>query len=193
MADNLFLPDCGCDEVVSPAFEDVSESCPLPLVESEVKRLFLSHVVPAGTHVSPADWTLLADWTAVIDNSNTTGTKVKWLRGKGSVASTPGAEIIRSGHVKTTLEDTNTLTFTVDSISPEIYSFLQAIKNCPSLFYIWIETVGGFLFGAPLGIKVSSKVIPFKLDEGVDAYETYQIILEWKANTFPLRIVSPFA
>jgi hypothetical protein len=188
MSDNLFRPICNCADVGTPEIEDISEQCPPDSIFSEVQRIFISDGIE---HPEPVDWTNAANWTSILDNTNTDGTKIKWLRVIGNVAFTKGGEILNPGHVKTTLENTYVLDATITGVTALIYEFLATLENCPSLPYIWFETVGGYLFGMQAGIKLTEKTLPFELAEGEDAYERYHLIMSWKSKTRPLRIVSP--
>lgn len=190
MADNEFIVPCVCDESPFIAIDDISLNCPADGIYSEIQYLLLADSTQSPA-VVPTDWTLALDWAAVIDNATVDGTKIKQLVGIGNVASGEPTARLMPGRRTVYGETTYTLTFTLKSITATIYTFLQKLENCPSLPIFWFVTTGGYMFGAPTGIVASTKRFPFTLAEGEDSYEEYQIILEWKAQTRPLRIVSP--
>jgi hypothetical protein len=190
MADNEFIIPCLCDDSAFITITDVDPDCP-PIGDlSEVVYLLLSDTSQAVPPV-PADWTLPADWAAVIDNAVNDGTKIKKLIGVGRVESGEPTTRLMPAHKTIYGETTYTLTFRLKSPDQTLYDFLQKLENCPSLPNFWFVTVGGYMFGAPEGIVSASMRPVFALAEGEDSYEEYDIIINWKSRTRPLRIASP--
>ena len=190
MPDNQFIAACACDGTGFSALPEQNINCPLDAFQSEIVGIALSDTSQAVPPV-PLDWTLAVDWDLVIDNTDATGARIKYLLGIGNVTSGEPAVRVMPGFRSIYGEATYTLTFNLLDMSAEIHTWLQNMENCPSLPLLWFVTVDGIMFGAPTGIVTSSKRFPFVLNEGEESYETNQIILEWKAKTRPMRITSP--
>lgn len=189
--DNIFSVVCPTDCTSTwVAIEDLNPACAGPLAKSEVNYLYM--MLPE-TGVGPADWTDAAAWATVIDNSDTTGVKVKALPVVGNVPAEERADIPLSNGYVAKGDGTFTLTAKIQPLTAGLYDWLRSLQ-CPgtSLPKFWFTDRGGNMFGKDVvGIQAKSVAVNFILEEGDESYEYANIILVWEAATFPDRIVSP--
>lgn len=138
-------------------------------------------ILPADAR-GPSNWQSASDWESVIDNSDTTGLKAKYIGGVGSLPNptketvTIGktTKIVRDRLFRLTLETTR-----ISSATLEVADWFRCnYRN----FKFWFETVEGRLFGGPTGISVCFSDADMPLGGGVNDLVTISLILEFGSN-----------
>jgi hypothetical protein len=141
----------------------------------------------------PTDWTATADWATAIDNSDLTDVNVKQLSVIGSIPEPERPEIIMPAQTIIYREGTYTATFQVRSLPDGVYEYLQKLQCGRIKPKFWYTSLGGYMYGSPEGIQSSSIQVNFIKETGTEAYDSANIVLQWKAETEPLRIDNPLA
>jgi hypothetical protein len=146
------------------AFLTCGDTCALvPDLPTLVERQFCHTFTPeysqiCGIILLPADargpdnWQEASDWESVIDNTDTTGLKAKYLGGVGSLPN-PTKETITIGKntriVRNRLFRLSLETTRINDNALELADWFRCNYN---KFRFWFETVEGRLFGGPTGI-----------------------------------------
>lgn len=144
------LPITLCSDYDLPVFP-VSQDCvSYPQLHSQVSGLV---ILPYGA-TPPGDWTSIDDWTATIDNTDTSGTKARYLVGKGSFLLNQQVQATLSGgRLVENRERSYRLTFNVLNMDEGHYDFGRKLQNNVRSFSIWLETLGDRMIGGDIGIK----------------------------------------
>jgi hypothetical protein len=112
--------------------------------------IFLPNAAPL-----PTDWTSPSDWEEVIDNELTNNSKGRYIIGSGEV---PVPEKFIGEYpkkIRRVLDRRYTVRMEVVNLSNNQYEFIRLLQCGDLKCRIWIETVGGLLFGGPSGIVPS--------------------------------------
>ena len=153
----------------------------------------INHVYLLGSAAGPADWTVPANWSGLVDNT-TADTTIKDLRGIGDVGE---HEVL----VTYTMADGNeidgekewTLTLDINNVGDTLYDELRELQCGKKKPNFWYTTRGGFMFGQQDGIEAAKYTVQFPKDRGDDSAERAIVIISWKGSVDPQRIADPFA
>ena len=189
---NTFLTcPADCDDALDFGAIDVNQDC--TAYQQKYSQVCDLIIQPDAAN-APLDWTGAPTVSAVageVDNTNTDGTKSKWLVGEGGV---PVPEKITDEYPKRkskTSFRTYTLVFNVKNLSDDQYAFLQQVQCGNTDFKIWYANVGGHIFGGTTGIDIASIDADLPLDESRDGKEVGTITITWDADGDPTRGDAP--
>lgn len=189
--DNVFSIVCDTVECATGnlgAIEEIDPNCPPEQTLSEINFLEWMHPTLG---VAPTDWSLLLDWTTVIDNTDATDVKVKRMPVIGDKPVEERVDIQQTGGRVTKGQGTYTLNITMPYVTPLLRDYLRKLQCNKMLPVIWYEDRGGNMYGQNDGIQTSTFEVSFPQDRGDDAYNRAELIIKWKAQTDPDRIESP--
>ena len=179
----------GCPEWANTAYIQ-DPNCCTKTEKSQLCGLYLECIensVPINSWTS-AD--VLAWGTANIDNLDTTGTKVKYLVGKGGIAEpTPNESEAPKG--KTRIDDyTYSLTFVIDCRDDDngINTFMRLLQKGNTNVAFRYETVGLALYGGLNGIRPDKFYAVPTYGEGNDDLVTWTIKAEYTICVDPPRL-----
>lgn len=145
---------------------------------------------------APLNWTGAPTVAAVageIDNTNTDGTKSKWLVGEGGIVA-PDKVVDEYPKRKTKVNfRTYTLTFNVKNLGDDQYDFLRQLQCGSTDFKIWYANVGGHIFGGANGIDILSIDCDFIYSEDRNAKEIATVTITWESDGDPARGNTPAA
>ena len=144
-----------------------------------------------ATNTFPAANTLVG-WSAVIDNTDTTGAKAKRLTVEGSMPA-PELSTVQLPKFKTvTKYRTYTLTGIVKQMSTNNFDFFRNMMCGGFVGYVWFITED-YIYGgitAPLAVEVDTIDANIVFDGAADSYVQGDLIIKWKSSTFPSRIAN---
>lgn len=172
----LTLPLDVCDEFDLLAFSECQDGANYPQRLSQVCSLLILPIKAAH----PDDWTSLASWQEVIDNSDLTGNKGRYLVGIGSFL--PLEEVIvelADGRVSETRDRPYALDFNVLQMTEGHERFGELLQRNWKEFDIWIETVGGRIVGGPYGMRPQFVNSRFPFDGEITARERMEISMNF--------------
>lgn len=182
MANNFCLCQTCDAEFLFGALDTDQDCAGMPLM-SQVAGLL---IVPDGAG-PPDDWTVRADWEAVIDQDSTDNSFGKYLTGIGSVAEPEKTTItVAKGQQVTTIR-LYTLVLEVYNLSNVQYLFLLSLQCNPLNYQFWIENVSGHLWGGASGISPTLTDVDFPLGAGEADVEKAVLTIEWRATCDPPR------
>ncbi len=177
-------------------------SCPqgYTLERSEINRIYMAAVTQDGvTGVDipaayPDDWTLAADWNAVLGNSDSGGATVRELIGIGSKPEAETETTTIFDDVEKILDTLQTIEFNVSDWNQTNYDFLRQLQcNGGGSYYIWYTTRGGGMYGGPQGFQVTIKRPQLVFNSGASSFATGTLMIEWNNMFDPIRIDNPLA
>lgn len=197
MAGQLGLYACetcvtDCDNAQAPAFTINNCVDAITLYESEIAYLFFVGVKPDDCTepvIKPTDWTLAADWVAVL--SNTDDNKIRQLNVIGDMPVPDKTETILSLGRKKIGMKTFKLNADLDEFNTVNYTASRKLE-CGFTGFFWYGTKGGLLFGGPKGIKATVVAADNPKERG-GAYEKIILGIEFESKCKPPMIVSPIA
>lgn len=183
MATNTFCTCVTCDtEFDYPVF-DSDQNCTGDVSMSQVCGILLK---PEGA-TAPTDWTSKTDWEAVVDNSDTSNSFVKYLSGVGAVPLPEKTTItVAKGYEITTIRE-YTLQLEVFNLSSTQYESLRKYQCNPTSYTFWIENIGEHIFGGSTGIAPISTDVDFPLLGGENDTEKAILTIKWRAKCDPER------
>jgi hypothetical protein len=195
MANNIFsitCPDNCSTATISVLPADVS--CQLGTSQSEVDMVIFQEDTVTG----PTDMSAAADWATLINNTDATGTKMKYLIGSGSVAEPEDTVVTVARGQEILTSRTYTMTFTVFDISTQqVYDFCRKIQ-CggvkPKIFFTDLDNL---LYGKVVstgpdsGIELSSIKVSMPKDAGKEGLNKAVFVFKWLAKTDPDRVANP--
>ncbi len=176
-----------CTVANMPILEDYTCQTPRP---GEICDLILR-----GTAAGPTDMSAALDWASLIDNTDATGAKMKRFTVRGSLAAPERSTVEMPKRATKTFDKVYTVTCEVLDLGGDNYGFLQALEAkqfTPDFYFI---TLAGWLFGeidgagADNGIEALNYDVNFTLAQG--EIEKAEIVIQFRADTFPDRVVSP--
>lgn len=180
---NLWETDyCGCEQSAFTALPENVDCLPLPR-HSQIAGLIM---LPLGAAL-PTDWTNAESFLERLDNTDTIGTKGKYLLGIGSIE--PATDVLVS--LGRNHEHIATRKWTLN-FAPQIgyaaqYAFLQSLQKSRRNFRFWFATMGGRLIGGANGIRpefITAKVFYPGAAEDIEAAS---ISIRWAACAEPPR------
>lgn len=133
-----------CEEILLPELS-VAQNCTLfEVYESQLCGLIMTK------GIAPEDW--VNGWSDVIANDVESEQAAKYLVGIGGVppATVRYSEAPKGADVIARRD--RIVTFRVTDFTNAQYNFLTRLQCGKTDFRFWFETVGGHLFGGPLGI-----------------------------------------
>ena len=185
MSVNTFLTICPADcdtELLLPAVETNQDCTKVAVTGSQIEDIV---ILPNGA-TGAVDWTVPANWTSVIDNTDVLNAKAKHLVGEGGKgASEPVTIPMPKGKTKVK-HRLHTVTFTMKNVSDLHYAFGQAIQCGYSDFTFWYSNEAN-TFGGQTGIIPASATCDFPLGEGVDDIELMVLTFTFKSDGDPPR------
>lgn len=177
--------DCSTDNM--PALEAIT--CQTPR-NGEICDLILR-----GSADGPTDMSSSSDWSGLIDNTDTTGAKMKRFSVRGGLSEPDRLTVDMPKRSTKTFDKVYTATFEVLDLGGTNYTFLQALEAKrfePDFYFI---TIAGWMFGEvdasnpDNGIEALNYDVDFLLAQG--EVEKCIITIQFRADTFPDRVVSP--
>lgn len=145
------LPPDACDIFPNPAIPVDQDCTDYAQLLSQISAII---VCPDGAN-KPTNWQNSAGWEGVIDNTDTTGTKCKYLTGIGGLTPAEGVQINLSGgrHIEYR-EKQYDMSFRIlnrSATGHEIFADWWEVgwKG----FSVWFETLGGRLVGGAEGMR----------------------------------------
>lgn len=182
--DLLICPtDCSA---VLPIFT-FSECNPV-LLQAQISDVYLAN---DGEDYQLVDWTSEAEWASRISNTSTDPDAIRQLTVIASLAAPTRTEK-KISHRRTVFSPAEyTITGAIDDNSDTNYDAARA-TGCNRQYRMWYATLGGKLYGGPLGILTNLQMWE-EIPESEDEYATIKISMKWKSQFMPLRIDNPMA
>jgi hypothetical protein len=175
-------PLSACDEFDIPAFEVCQDGTGYPQRLTQVCGVI---IVPLGA-TKPSDWETMEGWTGVIDNSDTTGTKARYLVGIGSfLPEKQNVADLADGRLVEVKERNYRLTFSVLNMAAGHVRFGELLENNFKDFDVYLETLGGRLIGGPPGMRPVFADSKRPYGGGGTSTETLDIILDFFFPAIP--------
>ena len=178
---------CLCEDTCETEFIwgalDADQDCAGVPSLSQVSGLL---VIPDGAAL-PTDWETKADWTAVVDNDDTTNSKGKYITGVGNVPDPEKTTIIVAKGVTLTTIRGYQLILEIYNLSHIQYEFLRSLQCNPLNYVFWIENVSGHLFGGDTGISPFLTDVDFPMGGGEGDVEKAVLTINWRAKCDPPR------
>lgn len=195
--ENIF--EITAPETCDPASLDLPV-LPEELCQLSAKRAEIDVIIFQGTAAGPADMASSANWTGLIDNTDATGAKMKFLVGRGSKADPEDTVFVAARDKEIVTDRVHTITFEVTDVSEqEVYDFIRTLQTgvyTPKFFY---QSLGGYLYGkksssgADEGITPTKVTARFPKETGKEATDRAFIEIKFSALVDPDRVVSPLA
>lgn len=184
MAYNPFtvLPITACDPYTLPVFPACQVTTTYDQKRSQIGGLF---VIPTGAD-KPTDWGTADDWTDVIDNSVTDGTKGHYLVGRGSFLPLSAVEVnLAGGRVQKVSERLYRFAFTVVNLNDGHADFVRRIQNGQANFDFWLQTIDSRIIGGATGMRPFLVNADILFTEGKDDREAATFIFDTWLWNFP--------
>ena len=165
-----------CQDLDLPVFPTDQDCTNYPQLRSQIAGL----IILPNTATAPTDWQDIADWTATIDNTDTTGDKARYLVGKGSFLPQSQVEVnLAGGRVIENRERAYRLTQVIYNMDEGHWNFGRKLQNNLRNFRLWLETLGGRLIGGASGIKPFYVNADFTFGNGNDDREAMVITMDF--------------
>ena len=149
------LPFNVCDNYDIEQFPVQQDCTNYPLRQSQICGVVC---LPTGATL-PSDWTTIEGWAGVIDNTDTSGTKARYLVGIGSfLPAEKNVVSLAGGRAEYISERRWQLLFDVLNMNDGHLYFGIMLQGGFKSFNVWIETRGGRMIGGPNGMA------PFLVD-----------------------------
>lgn len=172
--------------------------CLLPPTRSEIFLLLMQ-----GTGDGPTDMSDATKWVVssvpLINNTDDTGVKFKYLIGSGSIADPEPVTLVGARNIEYVVEYKYALVFNVFDLSdPLIYEYVRQLQ-CGALKpkFMYADE-GGFLYGKVKptttpdeGITPETVTATLPKDGGKDGRNRAVITFKWTAKTDPDRVTNP--
>ena len=182
---NDFL-SCGTPELTTLPVDGLCVALAAPRL-SQIKAVL---ILPKPLK-PPSDWTSKSDIEDIVDNTDGTNTKGKWITGFGEL---PEPEDITTtlGRVhKIICRRKYTLLLNGVLSCEENYTFLQILQTNWTGWRFWFYTVGGRIIGGENGIKPSFVSPKFSYGSDSGAIESSSLRIEWDADSAANRAYVP--
>lgn len=168
-----------------------NEDCCTDQEKSQICTIWLAP--DDQTPIAAWDEASILAWSANVDNTDTTGTKIKTLTVEGEIGKpTPNEQPLPKG--KTRIEDyTYNPVFTRRCITPEINDWLREVQKGNASGRMWYQTLGGFFYGGLNGIELDKLFASPTNAGGVSDVRIWEIEPQYTICVDPPRIASPFA
>jgi hypothetical protein len=188
---NAICPDLCAGNVDLPALDADQDCLAFTLRRSQICGLYF---FPSGAS-DPTDWSMAADWTSAIDNTDTMNSAGKYLVVEGELPAPEKVTVDLPKNKQKTSTRRYTITATCRNLTATNYAFLKALQCGDSDIQIYYETVGGWVFGQKDGasIEVDSIDVDFVYGGGRDDNELANIIIQFSGEVDPERIANPNA
>lgn len=164
------------------------------LCAPEIRLSEIQNVAVGNANAAP--FTLVTDpteWATRLDQSATTGDKIRMLTGIGSIpAPADTVQTISKNRTRITRR-VRTLTLVIDEMNNENYDFVRTIECGGQSFRIWpITDDGKELLGGNDGILASATAV-VTYDTGEGAIQKATITFTWNSLQSPPRALNPIA
>ena len=172
----VYLPDTLCDDFSLPAFPECQTDTAFAQLRSQVCGII---VAPVGATL-PGDVSDLDEWLGVIDNTNTDGTKARYITGFGSFL--PSESVIAElsgGRLRQVKDRGYRLTFDVVNMDSGHQAFGRKLEGGYRRFDMWLETVGGRIIGGAYGMRPFFTDAVFLFDQDANAREVLRITVDF--------------
>ena len=180
MANPLCATDCD-QPLAAVEFDDCAPEINL----SEIKRMF----VAKGNAAAFLNWAQAAEWTDRLSQSGVEVDAIRELTVIGDMPAGSGISKDISNGRKYIVGKDRTINFTIDDVSNQNYEFARSTE-CGGKYRVWIETMGGKMYGGNRGIK-ASVVMDILLNRGDGEIESIAGVASWRAKFSPERVDSP--
>lgn len=171
-----------CDDFDIPALPECQDTMSYTQARSQIAGLLM---LPIGA-TGPEDWTDAADWLAVVDNTDTTNTKAKYLVGRGSFLPLNQVEVsLSGGRLVENRERTYGLNFSVLNMNDAHTDFGRKLQNNARKFDFWLQTLDDRIIGGPNGMRPFFVNADFPFAEGNNDREVMQVSMQTAFLQFP--------
>jgi len=171
-----YLPDTACDDFSLAAFPTCQTDVKFPQLRSQVCGII---VAPVGATL-PGDVTDMDEWLAAVDNTNTDGTKARYLTGFGSFLPSESVVVdLAGGRYRAVRDRGYRLTFNVVNMDDGHQDFGRKLENGYRKFDMWIETLGGRVIGGSAGMRPFFTDAKFLFGGDANARETLEITVDF--------------
>jgi hypothetical protein len=184
MSNNPFsiLPYDVCNDAVLPAFPEDQDCTGYDILNSQISGLI---IVPIGAN-KPTNWETMAGWDGVIDNSDQTLTKGRYIAGIGSFLPNSKKEVSIAGGRRVIIGDRiYRLDFTILNMAIGHRQFIGMLEGGYRGFDCWLETYGGRVIGGADGIRPFLPDGEHRYEGGVNDVEALRIVLDFFFNKVP--------
>jgi len=170
------LPYDVCNEVTLPAFPESQDCTGYDVLKSQICGLI---IVPIGAN-KPTNWQTLAGWSGVIDNSDQSGTKGKYLSGIGSLLPSGKKQVELSNARRVLIADrAYRFDYTVLHFAPGHIEFVKMLEGGYRDFDAWFETIGGRIIGGKDGVRPFVPDAEHRYEGELVSIEQLRIVLEF--------------
>lgn len=183
--------DCTVQQAPAWTINDCIDS--IELFESEISVIYYVGVKSddcTEPAVKPTDWTLAADWAAVI--ANTGDDKIRRLNVIGDMPEPEQTIQVLSGGREKAGPKTFTINYDVDEINAANWTAHRKME-CGFTGFFWYGTKGGKLFGGPKGIKAAVVKSNSLHERGENIFQKISQQIKWRSTCSPLMIDNPIA
>jgi hypothetical protein len=183
----LVIPVDTCAEGDFDAFAE----CQLSGFDQPKSEVWALYMIPDGAPL-PDPWTSEGGWTGVIDNTDTTGTKGRYMAGKGSFLEVESEQVnLSEGRYQEVKGRVHELRFRVLQMHAGHIVFGKWLQRNWRGFSVYLSTVGDKLIGGSSGIKPYFVDAKFPLGEGDTTREFIDITMRFLLLQFPDRTSDP--
>jgi len=184
----LTLPSDVCDNYDLPAFEVIQDGACYPQRLAQVCGLIILPLKAAH----PTDWTTIEGWSEVIDNTDLTMSKGRYLVGIGSFLPDSEVQVNLAQSRDIQIRDRGyTLQFNVLQMTDGHRAFGKLLELNWKEFDVYLETVGGRLIGGALGMRPRFVNAKFPFEGDNSSRERMEISMNFFFLQFPAVIDNP--
>ncbi len=191
-SDILCIQDC--DENCSPWAKTAIPEDPNCCIETELAQICDLWFDPCVQNpMTSFDDIGITAWALDIDNTDTTGVKIKTIVVEGGIAEpediiTP----LPKGKSKKT-KSTYTLTAVVKCIDEGLNNFFRRMQLGDTNFAFWYSSLGGYMYGDVGGISPTSVRAFVVHKNDATAERTWNLVITYEACVDPIRVPNPLA
>lgn len=173
------------------AIETDQDCCP----EQELSQICGFYIDPCCQNpITAWNATAIIDWAAAnVDNTDTTGTKVKYITVEGGIDQpTPVIDTLPKGKEYISAYDYSA-NFERRCVSDAMNDFMRHLQKGNPDACIWYETLGGYIYGGLNGIKPKTLYAVPTNGSGVDDKRIWTVVIQYRTCVDPPRILNPLA
>lgn len=176
------LPDTICNATDLPALAQCQDTTTYVQLRSQVGGLL---ILPVGA-TPPDDWQLEADWSGVVDNTDTVNANAKYLVGRGSLLPNGVTEInLAGGRYIANRERFYRVSFIVLNMNDGHADFGRKLQKNVRDFDVWLLTIGDRIIGGEKGMRPYFVNADFIFNEGANDREQMLLIMDFVFEQFP--------
>ncbi len=186
---------CPADCTTVP-FLALPDDCSLLPDSSEITHLWIKPSAAASPFTGWSDTTrtTITATAGAIDNTDILDTKVKYLKGIGSIAVPDKTTVTLAAFKTVTSRRTFTLSFILPSLKDDLYYDFALQMQCGNTdgFTIFYGTDAN-VFGKADGIVLTGSDVDMPKDSGRDSVEQATLLLTFESVTDPIRRNNPLS